>query len=85
MENNGKDLESLRDTIDDLDRRLVDLLAQRKQVVAEIAEWKRSHDLPVYHPAREEDLISRLRAKGEAAGLSPDMVEETVRVLSEVA
>jgi chorismate mutase/prephenate dehydrogenase len=72
-------LASLRDQIDLLDRRVVDLLAERAAVVAEVAEWKRAHDQPVYHPAREEDLISSRRAQGRAAGLDPDMVEEIFR------
>jgi chorismate mutase/prephenate dehydrogenase len=77
---NSKDhLEALREQIDALDRQLVELLAGRKEVVAQVAEWKRAHDLPVYHPAREEDLISRRRGQGTAAGLDPDMVEEIFR------
>jgi len=74
-----RSLDALREQIDTLDRRWVELLAERGRVVAQVAEWKRAHDEPVYHPAREEDLISRRRAQGQAAGLDPDLVEELFR------
>jgi chorismate mutase/prephenate dehydrogenase len=48
-------------------------------VVQEVAEIKSRHDLPAFHPAREEDLISRRRAQAAEAGLDPEHVEELFR------
>ena len=77
----GEDLESLRAAIDAIDDEIGSLVARRQTVVNRVAEIKRKHHLPVYHPAREEDLISSRRAKGAEAGLNPDFMEELYRVI----
>jgi len=68
-----------RERIDALDEQLVDLLRQRLRVVEEVVALKKAHHQPIYHPAREEDLISRRRGQAEAAGLSPEFIEDVFR------
>ncbi|MDW7710555.1 MAG: bifunctional chorismate mutase/prephenate dehydrogenase [Deferrisomatales bacterium] len=75
------ELEGLRGRIDAVDARLVELLAARRDLVAQVAELKGARGLPLYHPAREEDLISRRREQGRRAGLDPDLVEDVFRRL----
>ncbi len=72
-------LQALRARIDEIDREIVRLLQQRRAVVDRVAGCKRRLGLPVYHPAREEDLISRRREQAREAGLDPDMVEDVFR------
>lgn len=74
-------IDRLREQIDRIDTQLVDLLAQRRQVVGEVARVKQEHDLPVSHPAREENLISARRAQAAAASLDPDYVEDLFRTI----
>jgi len=74
-------IEELRRQIDAIDTQLVDLLAQRRQVVERVAEVKRGSVLPVFHPAREENLISARRAQASATGLDPDYVEDLFRTV----
>lgn len=74
-------IEELRRQIDAIDTQLVDLLAQRRQVIERVAEVKKEQDLPVSHPAREEDLISARRGQAAAAGLDPDYVEDLFRTM----
>ncbi len=74
-------LEEYRRRIDDIDQRLVDLLAERQGVVEQIAELKKANNLPIYHPAREENLISQRRNQGAAAGMDPDSVDELFRCI----
>ena len=76
-----EDLARLRDEIEDLDRQVVSLLSRRLQVVEEVVELKKSHNLPVYHPAREEYLISNRRSQSREVGLDPDFVEEIFRAV----
>jgi chorismate mutase/prephenate dehydrogenase len=74
-------MDDLRTQIDAIDAQLVNLLARRRQVVERVADVKREHDLPVSHPAREENLISARRAQGAAAGLDPDYIEDLFRTV----
>jgi chorismate mutase/prephenate dehydrogenase len=73
------DLEPLRREIDAIDEQIVHLLAERHQKVKHVIAFKQAHHLPVYHPAREENLISKRREQAQLAGLDPDHVEELYR------
>jgi chorismate mutase/prephenate dehydrogenase len=75
------ELEQLRNKIDQIDSDLVKLLSERHDVVEHVVELKRQHHQPIYHPAREEDLISRRRAQAEENGLSADYVEDVFRAM----
>jgi chorismate mutase/prephenate dehydrogenase len=76
-----KDLEQMRARIDAIDRQVVALLSKRQEQVRKVVALKKAHHLPVYHPAREEDLISARRQQAKTAGLDPDYVEEVFRIL----
>jgi len=54
------DIESLREEIDDIDRRLVELIAQRASHALEIGRRKRAAGLPIFMPERESDLLHGL-------------------------
>lgn len=74
-------LEALRRQINTIDRNIVSLLAERQNEVNKVVALKRTHNLPVYHPAREEDLISDRRQQGADTGLDPDFLEELYRLI----
>jgi len=74
-------LDQFRARIDAIDHQLVHLLVQRQQVVEQIAELKQRQDLPTFHPAREENLISARRAQARKAGLDEDYVEDLFRTV----
>jgi len=74
-------LDSLREQIDGIDQQLVDLLVQRGRIIQQVTDIKKRHDLPTFHPAREENLISTRRAQATQAGLDPDYVEDLFRTM----
>ena len=49
------DIADWRKKIDELDRRLVELLSERAQAAVEIGRLKRNTNLPIYEP--ERDLV----------------------------
>ena len=53
-------LEEYRVLIDAVDQRLVALLNERTRVVEEIGRVKRSSDLPVYEPKREDQVFANI-------------------------
>src|SRR5436305_13980674 len=76
-------LESLRNRIDELDRRLIEALAERQRVVTEIAGLKADPALSLQDPERERDLLSRVSALASAQGLDSYFVESLYRRILE--
>ncbi len=74
-----KEIETLRRQLDAIDAQVVSLLAKRQTEVERIVALKKAHKIPVYHPAREENLISNRRNQGRDAGLDPDFIEDLFR------
>ena len=77
----NKEIIPLRTNIDDIDSQILCLLAQRQLQVEEVVKLKKKHHIPVYHPAREEDLLSKLRIQAGKANLDPDFMETLYRVI----
>jgi len=78
-DNVEQELEILRRQLDNIDREIVSLLGKRQAEVERIVSLKKAHNLPVYHPAREEDLLSQRRIQGAEAELDPDYIEDLYR------
>jgi chorismate mutase len=64
------DIADWRHKIDEIDRRLVDLLCQRAQAVHAIGKLKQSAGMPVYEPDRERKVFEN--ASQANAGPLPD-------------
>lgn len=68
--NASKDsLEQLRQRIDRLDDQMVDLLGERFELIAGIAELKKQSGGAAYQPEREDEILKRVVARGKALGL----------------
>jgi len=52
----------LRQSIDALDREILELVSKRLELVMQVGEVKRSLGLAVHDPAREHDLLERVAA-----------------------
>ena len=76
-----KNILPLREEIDKIDSMIVTLLANRHDQVLKVVQLKKEHNISVYHPAREEDLISRLRIQAEKSGLDPGFLENLYRTI----
>jgi len=55
-------LEEFRILIDEVDRRIVELLNERTRVVEDIGRVKRHARLPIYEPKREEQVFANVSA-----------------------
>src|SRR5277367_3442234 len=64
-------IEELRIRIDELDRKLVELLSERARAAQMIGHLKVATQLPVYEPAREKVIYSNVRAANK--GPLPDI------------
>ena len=71
----------LRAMVDAIDREVLQLLARRNGLIADIAEHKREHHLPIRDTVREHDIIDDRRMRGQALGLNPELVESMWRLI----
>jgi chorismate mutase len=55
------DIADWRRKIDELDRRLVELLNERAQAAHEIGKLKRNTSLPIYEPERERTIFENVQ------------------------
>ncbi len=68
-------LDELRNKLTDVDRRIVELIAERQGIVADIGKTKRQSGRATRDFAREKDVIDMGRAHAEELGIDPDVVE----------
>jgi phenylalanyl-tRNA synthetase alpha chain len=71
-------LDEVRAAIDDIDARVVGLLAERRAYVLQAGRFKASPET-VRVPAREAQVISNVKALAYRAGIEPDLVEALYR------
>ncbi|WP_375388813.1 chorismate mutase [uncultured Amnibacterium sp.] len=74
-EDEASELQSLRDSIDNIDAALVHLLAERFKCTQRVGHLKAAVGLPAADPAREQQQIARLRALAEESHLDPAFAE----------
>lgn len=72
-------LNDLRAEIDATDRELLQLLAKRLELVAQVGGVKHRHGLPVYVPERESQMLAARRLEAEKMGISGDLIEDILR------
>ncbi|MCA9582464.1 MAG: prephenate dehydratase [Myxococcales bacterium] len=78
-------LKELRDTLDGVDQRIVDALAERQRVVSEVTKLKVEIDpqTPLRDRQREEQILTRLAGMGAKAGLDRFFVVNVFRTVLE--
>ncbi len=74
-------LEDLRNELTDVDRQLVELIAERQRIVAEIGRDKQARGAGTRDYKREKDVLDMGRARAAELGLDPDLVESILRNL----
>jgi chorismate mutase/prephenate dehydrogenase len=76
-----KTLDELRARLDVLDRQLLELVAERQSIGAEIAAVKRATGQSTRDFRREREVLLKARRDAEAIGLSPGLAESLLRSL----
>ena len=74
-------LDDLRRRLNEIDRQLISLVAERKAVSGEVARVKRSTGYPTRDYEREREVILGVRATAAELGVSPALAEELLRLL----
>lgn len=74
-------LDDLRRRLNEIDRQLISLVAERKAVSGEVARVKRTTGYPTRDYEREREVILGVRAIAAELGVSPALAEELLRLL----
>jgi chorismate mutase/prephenate dehydrogenase len=74
-------LDDLRRRLNEIDRQMISLVAERKAVSGEVARVKHSTGYPTRDYERERDVILGVRATATELGVSPALAEELLRLL----
>lgn len=57
------ELRECREKLDQIDEQIIKLFLERMNTVREVAEYKKAHDMPVLAPAREAEILARVRER----------------------
>jgi chorismate mutase / prephenate dehydrogenase len=74
-------LEDLRQRMNDLDRQLIQLVAERKVLSEAVARVKRATGKPTRDYEREREVIMGVRAAAAERGVSGELAEQLLRLL----
>lgn len=79
------DLAGLRAEIDDIDGELLQLLARRMEVSAQIGEYKKSHNVAVVQMDRWKKILDDHVATGADMGLSPILINKVFEAIHQAS
>ncbi|MFW6049934.1 MAG: bifunctional 3-deoxy-7-phosphoheptulonate synthase/chorismate mutase [Myxococcota bacterium] len=87
----SEELDTLREQLDEVDRRLLDALADRHGLILQVARLKAEGEQRIRDPLREEEVLTRLVEAGRQAGLDGwyvtrlfrEILDHSVRVQQE--
>jgi len=83
--NEVKELDELREKIEDLDMQIIDLIDKRMSVVEEIAKVKRNEGLPIMDEEREEELASKIAHFATDKKMDVGQLKEMFNIMIEMS
>ncbi|HXV59604.1 MAG TPA: prephenate dehydrogenase/arogenate dehydrogenase family protein [Vicinamibacteria bacterium] len=75
------ELDALRTDLARVDRKILDLVAEREKLASKIGSVKRAAALPTRDFSQERDVVERARERALELGLSPRLAEELMLLL----
>lgn len=70
-----RDLDKLRERIDVIDDKVVDLLKERAELVLQVKKTKKRENINVYSPARERQILDRILARASDGNFPLNQLE----------
>ncbi len=62
------DLKELRTEINEIDEEILKLFLRRMEVAGQVADYKKAHHLPIYQPAREQEILESAAQRAGGMG-----------------
>lgn len=79
--NTDKSLENWRKQIDTLDAKLLNILAERINVVKKIGKYKKAHDIRPLDQKRWQEVLRSKLAKGRSLNISEKFIKNLYRLI----
>ncbi|MGO9557709.1 MAG: chorismate mutase [Acidimicrobiales bacterium] len=79
LENDDLSLAEIRRRLDELDRTLVEVLAQRSLLIGDVIRYKRAHSMPVVDRPREDAMLANIEVVAESRRLDPRIARQVLR------
>ena len=77
-----KTIAEWRKEIDELDRRMVELLNERARAAQEIGRLKRHTDMPIYEPEREKTIFENVLRQNRGPFPGPELRDIYERIIA---
>ncbi|HTZ08983.1 MAG TPA: chorismate mutase [Acidimicrobiales bacterium] len=78
---NDVDLARIRTRLDDVDRRFVQVLAERSRLISEVIDFKRARGMPVVDRGREDEMLVHIGEVASQEGLDPRVARDVLRAV----
>ncbi len=77
------ELSQIREQIDEINLKILNLLQQRYQLTAEVAKYKKKFNLPIIDPDREELMFAKIQSTAALLGLPKEEIIKIFRIILE--
>ncbi len=74
-------LSDLRQQIDEIDDKIIEILSKRMRISKEIAEYKKEHNMPVLQAGRYDEILTQRSQQGAQLGMSEEFVKEVFEAI----
>lgn len=81
MSTKNTNLSKYRDEIDNLDKRLLDILSKRFSVTKKVGQYKAKNNFPVKDLAREKEMFARRAELAKKYSLETEMISKIFRAI----
>lgn len=79
------DLQNYRNQIDQIDAKLIELLAERFEVVKKVWAYKKLNNLPPLQPGRWQEVLESKKKLAQEKGIDPSFIENVWNEIHEYA
>ena len=76
-----EDLTDLRHQIDEIDDKILEILAKRMRISTEVANYKKEHSMPVLQAGRYDEILTKRSEQGVSLGMSAEFVKEVFEAI----
>jgi isochorismate pyruvate lyase len=74
-------LDEIRRRLDAVDRALVEVLAERSQLIEDVIRYKRTHSMAVVDRSREDEMLATIETIAASVNLDPRIARQVLRTV----